>query len=369
MKILVTGGAGFIGSHLVDALVRQGHAVTVLDNFEPQVHQGRRPPYLNSEAEYIEGDVRNRDTWISLLRRNEVVFHEAASVGVAQSMYQISKYIDVNTLGTAYLCDCLVNERHSIRKCIIASSMSIYGEGTYRCPDCGEIYPSLRAESQLILRKWEAECPLCGKTVTPVATTENKPLMATSIYALSKKDQEEMCMMIGVSYKIPVVALRYFNVYGPRQSLSNPYTGACAIFLSRIKNKKPPLIFEDGLQARDFVYVDDIVRANLLALSDTRFDYGIFNVGTGRLTTILDIANTLITLTGERVDPTVEHKFRIGDIRHCYADISKITALGYAPSVTLAEGFKELLAGTRDVKAEDRIEVAQQELNRRSLIR
>ncbi|MFC1809783.1 SDR family NAD(P)-dependent oxidoreductase, partial [Candidatus Omnitrophota bacterium] len=268
-KVLVTGGAGFIGSHLVDALIQKGHEVTVFDNLEPQVHgvSGKVPDYLNASAHFIQGDVCDIEALDAAVAGHEIIFHQAAMVGVGQSMYQITRYMDVNTCGTANLLDLVVNKyKDQIKKIIVASSMSIYGEGLYTCKECGDVVPGLRSDIQMSKNQWEQVCPLCGKEVKPTMTPESKPLHATSIYALSKKDQEEMTLMIGESYGIPTVALRYFNVYGPRQSLSNPYTGVCAIFSSRLKNDNPPIIYEDGKQSRDFVSVYDIVAANILAM-------------------------------------------------------------------------------------------------------
>jgi dTDP-L-rhamnose 4-epimerase len=360
MKVLVTGGAGFIGSHLVDALLRQGHRVRVLDSMEEQVHEGRTPSYLNPEAEYQRGDVRDRAAVRKALEGIEVVFHEAAAVGVGQSMYQIEKYVAANVLGTAVLLDTIVNDRLPIKKLIVASSMSIYGEGQYRCGSCGPVFPSLRSEPQLKTRQWEMRCPRCGRTVNPEPTPEDKPLLPTSVYAVSKRDQEELCLSVGRSYRIPTVALRYFNVYGPRQALSNPYTGVCAIFSARIKNHHPPLIFEDGAQSRDFVHVSDIVQANLLVMEKAAD--GVFNVGTGRPTSILEIATVLRTLYGGTVEPTITQKFRAGDIRHCSADISRLSRLGFTPKVSLEEGLRDLAAWGREQAATDRVEQAAKEL-------
>ncbi|HPJ73102.1 MAG TPA: SDR family NAD(P)-dependent oxidoreductase, partial [bacterium] len=256
MKILVTGGAGFIGSFIVDALVREGHRVRIFDNIEPQVHPGgKAPDYLNPEAEFVRADVRDYEALARAVEDVEIVFHEAAMVGVGQSMYQISRYMEVNTLGTANLLDILVNRPNRVRKLIVPSSMSTYGEGAYRCAACGIVSPPLRTEEQMASGDWEVHCPVCGAVAVPVPTPETKLQEINSIYALAKKDQEEMVLNIGVTYRIPVVALRYFNVFGPRQSLSNPYTGVAAIFMSRLKNDHPPVVFEDGLQSRDFISV------------------------------------------------------------------------------------------------------------------
>jgi len=368
MKILVTGGAGFIGSHLVNALAEK-HEVVVLDNLETQVHRGK-PKYLNEKVSYIFGDIRDGDVLRKALEGVEVIFHEAAAVGVGQSMYQIEKYVEVNTMATAKLLDILVNEENDVKKLIVASSMSIYGEGAYECDNCGEVYPKLREEKQLKRREWELRCPYCGEIVKPIPTSEEKPLHPTSIYAITKRDQEEMCLTVGRAYGIPTVALRYFNVYGPRQSLNNPYTGVCAIFSARIKNGKPPLIFEDGLQTRDFVSVHDIVHANILAMERDLGNYEAFNVGTGKATDIITVAETLINLYRRDLKPEITNKYRAGDIRHCFADISKIRKkLGFKPKISFEEGMKELVEWADRTEAEDRFEIARRELEERKLVK
>ncbi len=369
MRILVTGGAGFIGSHLVDALVREGHAVRVLDNFDPQVHGGRAPDYLNQGAEYVEGDVRDREALRRSLRDIEVVFHEAAVVGVGQSMYEVEKYVSANVLGTGILLDVIVNDRVPLKKLVVASSMSIYGEGQYACAGCGPVTPPLRGVEQLEARAWEMRCPRCGQPARPQPTAEAKPLLPTSVYAVSKRDQEELCLCVGRSYGIPTTALRYFNVYGTRQALSNPYTGVCAIFSARIKNRRRPLVFEDGEQTRDFVSVQDIVQANLLVMRSARADYAVLNVGTGSPVSIAQIGRLLARLYEVPVEPELTRKYRAGDIRHCYADISKLQALGFRPSVSLEEGLRGLAAWGRGVDAEDRVEAAAKELEARGLTR
>ncbi|MFH1790371.1 MAG: NAD-dependent epimerase/dehydratase family protein [Candidatus Omnitrophota bacterium] len=362
-KILVTGGAGFIGSHLVDRLVKEGYGVRVLDNFEPQVHQGRKPDYLNKDAEYIEGDVRDEGALSRAFAGVDCVFHYAAKVGVGQSMYEISDYVSSNTLGTSVLLNHIVNRKVPLEKMIVASSMSIYGEGAYECGRCGAQTPFLRSEGQLKNREWEVKCPACGDVLKPVPTGEDKKLLSTSVYALTKKDQEELCLIVGTSYKIPTVALRFFNVYGPRQSLSNPYTGACAIFSSRIKNNKAPLIYEDGRQTRDFVDVRDIVEAGLIVMKNAKADFGSFNVGTGRATTVLEVASTLAKLYGKDMKSEVVHKYRVGDIRHCYADISRIRALGFSPRYGLAEGLSNLVEWGKTESSEDRTDQADKRLD------
>jgi len=369
MKVLVTGGAGFIGSHLVDALVREGHTVRSLDNLEQQVHGGKEPDYLNPKAEYLWGDIRDRDILKQALSSIEAIFHLAAKVGIAQSMYEIESYVSSNVLGTSILLETVALERIPIRKLVVASSMSLYGEGAYRCPSCGPIAPPLRPGEQLQKQQWQMCCPRCKKQATDIPSTEEKPLSPTSIYAITKRDQEELSLTVGRSYGIPTVALRYFNTYGSRQSLSNPYAGACAIFSSQIRNGRPPHIFEDGKQKRDFTHVSDIVQANLLVLKDPRADHQVFNVGTGTSASILEVAEALIELYGAGLKPEITQKARAGDIRHCSADISRIQALGFAPKVTLKAGLQELVAWGKGTDAADRSEQATQELKARGLTR
>mgnify|MGYP001222625362 CR=1 FL=1 len=371
-RVLVTGGAGFIGSHLVDALLEAGHTVRVFDSLDPQVHGGLRergqwPDYLATDCEKILGDVRNRDELVAAVDGADVIFHQAAAVGVGQSMYEIERYVDANTRGTAVLLDVLANDKHDVRKLIVASSMSIYGEGTYRCDQHGQVYPQLRSADQLAARDWEMRCPLCGEPVAPLPTGEEKPLYSTSIYAITKKDQEEMCLTVGRAYGIPTVALRYFNTYGSRQALSNPYTGVAAIFSSRLLNGQPPVIFEDGQQSRDFVHVSDIVQANLLAMDRAEMEYQAFNVGTGQCTTILQVAEMLGRHLDSRRAPEIAQKFRAGDIRHCFADVSRLRALGYQPRVGFEDGVNELVNWVQSQTAVDGFERAREELSKRGL--
>lgn len=371
---LVTGGAGFIGSHLVDALLEAGHRVRVFDNLEPQVHgplreRGEWPAYLAEDCERIVGDVRDREALRQSLEGVDVIFHQAAAVGVGQSMYEIERYVDANTRGTAVLLDILANDRHSVRKLIVASSMSIYGEGSYRCSEHGEVFPTLRSDEQLAARDWEMRCPTCAHPVRPLPTREDKPLHPTSIYAITKKDQEQMCLTVGRAYGIPVVALRYFNAYGPRQALSNPYTGVAAIFSGRLLNDKAPVVFEDGLQSRDLIHVSDIVQANLLAMERDEMDDDVFNVGTGRSLSVLDLAQALIDQMGSPLSPEIVEEFRAGDIRHCYPDISRITEFGYTPNVRFEEGIGELVGWVRAQEAADSFQQAKDELASRGLTR
>lgn len=347
MKILVTGGAGFIGSHIVDALIARGHEVRIYDNLDRQVHgeRGDVPSYLNSEAQLVCGDIRDRESLHKALDNIEVVYHEASAVGVGQSMYQIQKYTHVNVLGTANLLDIIVNEKTRVEKLVLASSMSNYGEGKYECEKCGVVYPKLREVDQLVARQWEVQCPSCNASLSPLATDESKPLFPTSVYATNKRDQEEMFCEVGLAYGIPTVVLRYFNVYGPRQALSNPYTGVIAIFSNCLLGETSPIIFEDGLQSRDFTSVHDIVQANMLALEKHKKGVEVFNVGTGVSTNLIELFSLLrgALLIKDANPPQTANRFRAGDIRHCFADISKIKdKLGFAPRVVLTDGIKEL---------------------------
>ncbi len=345
-KILVTGGAGFIGSHLVDALVEKGHSVRVLDNLLPQVHgslreQGLWPEYKNPGAEYILGDIRDLELVTKLVRDVDVIFHEASLVGVAQSMYEISRYTDTNVNGTAILLQAIINGKsQNIRKMVVASSMSIYGEGAYICHVHGKIYPKLRTSQQLAARDWELYCPIsgCNEHLTACPTDEDKPLYPTSVYAINKRDQEELFLSIGNAYSIPSVALRYFNVYGTRQALSNPYTGVAAIFSARLLNGNSPIIFEDGCQSRDFTHVSDIVQANMVVMENDQVDGEPVNVGTGRCLSIKDMAVALSKYMGSAQSPEITRNFRAGDIRHCYADIERLTSLGYRSKVNFEQG-------------------------------
>lgn len=369
-KILVTGGAGFVGSHIVDALIKIGYEVTAYDNLCSQVH-GRSdmpPSYLNPEAEFIKADVRDRDKLSKALKGIDIIFHEAAVVGVGQSMYEIHRYTENNVQGTATLLDIIVNEKNKIRKVIIASSMSIYGEGAYQCRQCGVVYSNLRSQKQLQSRDWEHICINCGLTIKPIPTNEEKKTFPTSVYSITKRDQEDLCLTICRAYGIPCVALRYFNIYGPRQSISNPYTGVLAIFLSRIKNRKDLVVFEDGLQSRDFIHVSDVVKANLLSLKEEA-NYGIFNVGTGNATNLLEVISFLAGALNVKINLNPTNKYRQGDIRHCFADIAKIhNKLGFTPSIELKMGINDLCRWSDGQIAGDRLSSAIDELNRKSLI-
>ncbi|HET7599146.1 MAG TPA: NAD-dependent epimerase/dehydratase family protein [Gemmatimonadales bacterium] len=367
-QILITGGAGFIGSHLADALLREGYRVRVLDSLVPQVHGGgrARPSYLDPEVELQVGDVRDPDAVRRALDGVDAVFHFAALVGVGQSMYEIARYTAVNGVGTATLLEALM-ERPAERL-VVASSMSLYGEGLYRRVD-GALVPGWeRSMEQLRAGQWELRdehgCPLA-----PVPTPESKAPALASVYALSKFDQERLALMAGKVYGIPTVALRFFNVYGPRQALSNPYTGVLAIFASRLLNGNRPAIFEDGLQRRDFVSVRDVTQACLLALRRPEAAGETFNIASGHSFTVREVAARIArTLGREDVEPEITGKCRIGDIRHCFADIGHARArLGYAPRVTLDAGLEELAGWLEGQVAEDRVAEMRAELAARGL--
>ena len=341
--VLITGGAGFIGSHLADELLEKGYRVRVLDNLSEQVHGQdiQRPEYLNEDVEFINGDVRDARKVKEALKGIDAVYHYAAMVGVGQSMYEIKEYTDVNNIGTAVLLEAL--SKSPVEKLVVASSMSIYGEGLYK-DAAGNIKAGVeRSLEQLRSGDWEMYDSK-QNLLTPYPTPETKTPSLSSVYALSKYDQERLCLMIGKAYNIPTVALRFFNVYGTRQSLSNPYTGVLAIFASRLLNNNPVLIYEDGNQQRDFVSVLDIARASRLAMETPAAANEVFNIGSGNAYTIREIAGKLSDiLNKEHLTPEICGKYRVGDIRHCFADISKAKQiLGYEPRITLEQGLAEL---------------------------
>jgi dTDP-L-rhamnose 4-epimerase len=362
-RILITGGAGFVGSHLADALLKRRHEVRIFDNLTPQVHPSGLPDYLAGEVNLVEGDLRDFDAVRDAIRDIDVIFHFGAAVGVGQSMYEIAHYMGANTMGTANLLQAVLDAEIKVEKIIVASSMSIYGEGKYLCVQCGEVTPSERSQPQLKEKRWEPVCPNCGQELAPVPTDESKPLQCSSYYALSKKDQEEMVLMFGRTYGLPTVALRFFNIYGTRQALSNPYTGVAAIFAARLLNGRAPLVFEDGRQMRDFVSVHDIVQANLLAMERDSADGLALNVASGEPVNVREVASTLAGALGVDVKPELTGKYRAGDIRHCFADISASRKhLGYEPKVKFADGIRELVNWLREQRAEDRAAEAVQKL-------
>jgi dTDP-L-rhamnose 4-epimerase len=368
-RILITGGAGFIGSHLARNLLRSGHEVRALDRLDPQVHPDRkRPAYLEDGVELIKGDVRDPAAVEEALQDVDAVVHLAARVGVGQSMYEIADYCSVNTVGTGVLLEALTDQ--PVRRLVVASSMSIYGEGLARTAD-GEIATAVeRDRDQLEHGEWEPRAP-DGRELVFEPTPESKTPSLSSIYALNKYDQERMCLLFGSSYDVPTTALRFFNVYGPDQALSNPYTGVLAIFGGRLLNGRPPLIFEDGEQRRDFVSVHDVARACALALERDEAAGRTINVGSGESITVQEIAQRLARVTGrENIRAKVTGKYRVGDIRHCFADIALAREiLGYEPQIALDDGMAELAEWLEGQTAEDRMESAHRELAARGLTR
>jgi dTDP-L-rhamnose 4-epimerase len=363
---LVTGGAGFIGAHLTEELLHSGREVRIIDSLLPQVHSdGGRPAYLNEDAELLVADVRDPDAVRRALAGVSEVVHLTARVGVGQSMYEIAEYTSVNDVGTAILLEALLD--HPVERLVVASSMSVYGEGLYVDAAGTPVTTARRGRQQLEAGRWET-FGADGAPLTPVPTPESKPPSLSSVYALNKFDQERLCLLFGEAYRVPAVALRFFNVYGPFQALSNPYTGVLAIFASRLLNGRPPLIFEDGEQRRDFVSVRDVAVGCRLALDAEDAAGAVLNVGSGRSASINEIARRLSAILGRDLEPEVTGKYRVGDIRHCFADISAAeTVLGYRPVVELQDGLTELAAWLEGQVAVDSVEAATSELAARGL--
>jgi dTDP-L-rhamnose 4-epimerase len=367
MHILITGGAGFIGSHLADQLLDEGHRVRVLDVLAEQVHgpHAARPNYLHQQIEFVRGDIRDRDVVRRALKGVDAVFHLAAAVGVGQSMYEIQEYTSINNVGTAVLLESLI--AHPVERFVVASSMSIYGEGLYQTAAGTPVMGGERPLEQLRRADWEVRGDN-GDVLFPVPTPESKVPNLASVYALSKYDQERLCLMIGGAYGIPTVALRFFNVFGTRQALSNPYTGVLAIFAARLLNDRPPRIFEDGQQQRDFVSVHDVAHACLLALNADRATGLAINIGSGRAYTVSEVALLLANVLGRAESPEICGKYRVGDIRHCFADITLARrTLGYEPRVPLEDGIIELADWLEGQVPHDRVEEASAQLAARGL--
>ncbi len=370
-RALITGGAGFIGSHLSDRLLREGWQVRLFDALVEQVHGGRHPAYLDPEAELRVGDVRDADALRGALRDVDVVVHLAAAVGVGQSMYAIRHYADTNVVGTAQLLELLVRERLPLRRLVVASSMSVYGEGRYLCPACGVRDPEPRPLAQLQRAEWELRCPHCAAPLQPLGTPEDKPLHPRSVYAVSKRDQEELVLLACHSLKLPAVALRFFNIYGTRQSLSNPYTGVGAIVASALLNGQAPMIFEDGAQQRDFVHVDDVVRACVLAIEREDVSGVALNVGSGEPSRLIDLVDALRAVIpgASTLEPQILGRFREGDVRSCFGDITLARRLlGYEPRVKLREGVCTLAAWAAGERGDFRSAQALEELRRHGLV-
>jgi dTDP-L-rhamnose 4-epimerase len=364
-RVLVTGGEGFIGSHTVERLVDEGYRVRSLDNLERQVHRGRRPAAAARGVERQRGDIRNPSHWRRALAGVDYVIHLAGAVGVAQSFWEARKYLAANAIGTATLFELLTRDRalrRSVRKVVVASSKSLYGEGAYACRTHGEVYPGLRPIAQLRRREWEVRCPECDRELSPVGVREEKPAQNLSPYALSKYAAERLAVDYGYALDLPIVAFRYFNVYGPRQSLSNPYTGVLAIFLSRLKNGRAPVVFEDGRQMRDFVSVRDVARTNVAALS--RGD-GVYNLGGGSPMRLVDVLDAMQRELGTRIPPQIPGEFRVGDTRHDFADLSRLRRdFGRTRFQPFASGLAELIAWSRESHAVDLFDREERERHR-----
>ena len=348
-NILISGGAGFIGSNLALKLVNLGYNVRVLDNLSPQIHTNSKEnsklyQSIKGKVTFINGDVRNRKDWQKAIANSSVIVHLAAETGTGQSMYQIEKYVQVNCGGTAIMLDILANDKHTIKKVVVASSRAIYGEGKYHCESHGEIYPSEREDNQMSNGQFEPLCSICKQPLSMLATDEDSKIHPSSIYGVTKSDQEQMILLTCKSLGISTIALRYQNVFGPGQSLSNPYTGILSIFSTRILNNNTINIFEDGKESRDFVFIDDVVNATVLAIQDNKLKSCSLNVGSGVSTTVQMVADSLKKLYKSDVDIKVSGNYRLGDIRHNKADISKIKKLlVFSPKVSFEDGLKQFV--------------------------
>ena len=369
-RVLVTGGGGFVGSHLVDALLARGDRVRVLDNLLDQAHPTGTARFLAPDAELIVGDLRDRPAVDRALDGITIVYHQGGMVGNGQSMYDVRRYVEVNAVGTATLLEAMLARRSQFRRLVVASSMVVYGDGAYQCPMDGPVPRVHRPLERLRATQWEPVCTLCGHEVQPIPTSENHPLQPTSTYGITKRDQEELCLVLGRAHRLPTIVLRYLNAYGSRQALSNPYTGVAAIMATRLLNGRAPVIFEDGQQRRDFVHISDIVRANLAAAAaDESACYEPYNVGTGRTTTILELARMIADELGRTVEIAPCGEFRAGDIRHCLVDASRARArLGWAAERRLEDGIRELVSWAIGERPEDRTEDANAELRALRLI-
>ena len=344
-RALVTGGAGLIGSHIVDLLRREGWTVRILDNLEPQTHRRGRPAWIPQETEFIEGDVRDREVIASALEGIDIVFHQAAYGGY---MPEIAKYVHVNSFGTALMLEVIREKNLPIQKIIVASSQAVYSEGAGNCPEHGLVFPAVRPVEQLRAGDWSVHCPICDAVTSSVPTPENAPVGGETVYGLTKVDQEKLVLLWGKQIGIPTVALRYSCTYGPRQSIFNPYTGVIAIFCTRLLNNLPPVLYEDGEQTRDFSFVEDIARANLLAAETDALDGLPVNVGSGRGVTIREIAEQISSALGIRIPAEAKGEFRPGEMRHLTSGTDRIRAAGYAPQVDLATGIGRYLDWIRE---------------------
>lgn len=345
MKALVTGGAGFIGSHIVDVLLDRGYDVRVFDSLELPTHTAGLPDYLSKDAEFVLGDMRDRDAVRRALSGVDVVVHDAATGGFTP---RIADYISANSLGTAQMLEIIRDEKLAVQKIVVASSIAVYGEGKYQCTEHGLVFPQLRPIEQMQRREWEVRCSRCGAELSPLPTDEDTPVEPATAYGISKYDQERLVIMFGKQTGIPTVALRYFVTYGPRQSVHNPYTGVCTIFSSRIMNDRPIIIYEDGNQTRDFIFVRDVARANLFVLEDSRADHGVYNVATGRATTIRELAGLLQESLGQTGSVEFPASFRPGEVRHMTADVRSLAELGFRAECSLRDGLKRYVDWVRE---------------------
>jgi len=335
-RALVTGGAGLIGSHVVDLLVNEGWQVRAFDSLEPQTHRRGKPAWVNKKAEFIHADLRDRDAISAALDRIDVVFHQAAYGGY---MPEIAKFVHVNSLGTAQMLEVIREKNLPVKKFVVASSQAVYSEGAADCPEHGLVFPTVRPAEQLRDGDWQVHCPFCGAITTSVPTPENAPVGGETVYALTKVDQERLVLLWGKQLGVPTVALRYSCTYGPRQSIFNPYTGVIAIFCTRLLNNLPPTLYEDGEQTRDFSFVDDIARANLLAAETDKFDGLPVNIGSGCGTPIREVAEQLSDLLKIGIAPEINGEFRPGEMRHLTSDTKLARSAGYKPAVNLSEGI------------------------------
>lgn len=345
MRALVTGGAGLIGSHIADLLIREGWSVRILDNLESQTHRRGKPAWVPEAAHFVEGDIRDHSTVAAALSDIDVVFHEAAYGGY---MPEIGKFVAVNSFGTAQMLEIIRDEKLPIRKVVVASSQAVYPEGAAECPQHGLVFPTVRPVDQLRRGDFVVHCPRCGSGTTSVPTVEECPITGESVYAITKVDQERLVLTWGRQTGIPTVALRYSCTYGPRQSIFNPYTGVIAIFCTRLLNNQPPVVYEDGQQTRDLCFVEDVARANLLVALSDELDGQAVNVGSGKATSILDLATLISEALDIQIDPIVPGTFRPGEIRHLISDTTRIRSLGFIPEVDLQKGIERYLSWIRD---------------------
>ena len=373
-NILITGGAGFIGSRLCEKLFDQGNKITVLDNLSEQIHGNGESFLFNKikdKCTFIKGDVRDKNDWAHAIKNQEIIIHLAAETGTGQSMYEVEKYTNVNVIGTSHMIEILANSNHNVKKIIVASSRSIYGEGKYNCKTHGVQYPSKRKEEDMKKGEFNPKCSMCNSSLNVLPTDEQSKIHPSSIYGINKQQQEQMVMLMGESLSIPSISFRYQNVYGPGQSLSNPYTGILSIFSTRILNGNDLDIYEDGEETRDFVYIEDAVDATILGIEKEEANGNIFNVGSGVSTSVLDVANTLKRLYNSEINITISGKFRLGDIRHNFADLSKLKdILGFTPKYNFERGITEFVnwVKTQEVM-EDKYEKSIQQLKNKGLIK